>query len=401
MEPDSYSIDSPALRDLVARAADVAQAVIRPNAEREDRDAVWPAASLRALGEAGLLGLLAPAELGGHGQGMSGLVAVAAQLARESPSTALCFAMHCVGTAVIAAKATAAQRERYLVPIAAGRHITTLALSEPGTGAHFWIPQVTLSRTDGGFRVNGTKSFITNGGHADSYVVSTVAAPGTARADAQAGDPAAGGEFSVVVVDAAADGLAWQDAWRGFGMRANSSRTAELHDVFVPTDSMLGEQGDQQWYVFEVIAPFFLMAMAGTYIGVAAECVAAAREHLATRRHAHTGELLGASPVLAHRLGEMWIRLESARQLVHSAARLGDSGDADALIHILGCKAAAVVAAVDLANEAMTLAGGIAYRDNSKLARMLRDARAGHVMAPTTDMLLTWVGHAQLKLPLL
>jgi isovaleryl-CoA dehydrogenase len=391
MNADQHTADSPLLRELIGRAGEVAESVIREHAESDDLNATWPAASLRALGDAGLLGLLAPVEQGGHGEGMAGLVAVVERIAHESPSAALCYAMHCVGTAVIAAKATPAQRARYLEPIAQGRHITTLALSEPGTGAHFWIPQTKLARQGDDFVLDGTKSFITNGGHADSYVVSTVGA-------ADGGDD---GTFSLVVVDADAPGLEWQPPWHGFGMRANSSRTAELRGVRVPSDRLLGEPGDQLWYVFEVVAPYFLMAMAGTYIGVAGECVETARQHLGSRRHAHTGELLGASPLLAHRLGELWLRLESARQLVYSGARLADSGSEDALISIFAAKAGAAEAAVDLANEAMTLAGGIAYRENSRLARMLRDARAGHVMSPTTDLLHTWVGRALLELPLL
>jgi isovaleryl-CoA dehydrogenase len=385
-------LDSPLLRELVGRTREVAETVVRERAEQEDREALWPRPALDALAEAGLLGLVVPAAAGGHGLGMTGLVEVSHELARESPSTALCFAMHCVAAAVIAAKATPRQQEEYLEPIVQGRHLTTLALSEPGTGSHFWIPAARLTPVDGGFTLSGTKSFVTNGGRADSYVVSTVA---------ESGGPADEGTFSLVVVDSDSAGLEWQDAWLGFGMRGNSSRTVELRDIFVPDHRLLGSHGDQLWYVFEVVAPYFLMAMAGTYIGVAAECVEAAREHLGRRRHAHSGELLGAAPVLAHRLGELYLQLESSRQLVRFAAREADAGDADALLPVLACKVAASRAAVDLANEAMTLAGGIAYRENSKLARLLRDARASHIMAPTTDVLLTWIGRALLKLPLL
>lgn len=392
MDAVTAAADSPLLRELEGRALELARTVLRANAERDDIEGRWPEESMRALADAGLMGLLAPASVGGHGLGMSGLVAISQVLARESPSAALCYAMHCVGTAVIAAKATSRQREELLEPIAQGRHFTTLALSEPGSGSHFWLPQATLTPAADGYVLSGTKSFVTNGGHADSYVMSTVAATGGA------GDE---GTFSLLVVDGGAEGLQWREPWHGLGMRANSSRTVDLHDVFVPPHRLLGEHGDQLWYVFEVVAPYFLMAMAGTYMGVAAECVELAGAHLGSRRHAHTGELLGASQLLAHRLGGMWIRMEAARQLVLRAARMGDSGAPDALVPILACKAAASEAAVDLANEAMTLAGGIAYRENSKLARMLRDARASHVMSPTTDLLLTWVGRALLKQPLL
>lgn len=381
---------SPQARELAGRVREIARDVVAPNAEREDAEASWPAPAMRALGEAGLLGLHVPVELGGHGEGMTALVAIAEILAAESPSAALCYAMHCVGTAVIAAKATDDQRARYLVPIARGEHVTTLALSEPGTGQHFYIPQTELQRAGDCFELRGTKSFITNGGHADSYVISTV------------GVDHAGGEgsFSAVVVDADTPGLAWQDDWLGLGMRANSSRTLRLDGARVPTRNLLGAEGDQIWYVFEVVAPYFLMAMAGTYTGVAASALEIAREHLGSRRHAHTGELLGAHPLLAHRLGELWIEVSRTRRLVYGAAQAGDSGAGDALPSILGCKAAAGDTSVRVTNEAMTLGGGMAYRENSKLARLLRDARASHVMAPTTDLLKTWVGRALLKLPL-
>lgn len=383
----------PHLHELVGRAREITDTVVARNVEQEDAEARWPEPAMRALADAGLMGLNVPVELGGHGQGLAGLAAIAETLAQESPSTALCFAMHCVGTAVIAAKATDHQKQAYLEPIARGEHTTTLALSEPGTGSFFWIPETRLTHAPDGFRVNGTKSFVTNGGQADSYVVSTAAAV------AHGGEGE--GTFSCVLVDADRPNLRWGEPWLGFGMRSNSSRTAELLDVPVPAENLLGAEGDQLWYVFEVVAPYFLMAMAGTYAGVAKASLDVACAHLGGRRHTHSGELLGMNPVLAHRLGDLWIRQETMRRLVHAAAAQGDAADADALTSILACKAAAGEAAVEIANEAMTLAGGLGYRENGKLARMLRDARASHVMSPTTDLLKTWVGRALLNLPLL
>jgi isovaleryl-CoA dehydrogenase len=383
--------NSPQLRRLTEIAQEITTSIIADNAEREDAEALWPEPAMRALADAGLMGLHVPTQLGGHGMGLTELLAIAETLAQESPSTALCYAMHCVGTAVIAAKATDYQKQAYLEPIARGEHITTLALSEPGTGAFFWMPETRLTRSVGDFVVEGTKSFVTNGGHADSYVVST-AAPEEGEGE---------GTFSCIVMDADRPNLHWGEPWRGLGMRSNSSRTARLEGVPIPGVNLLGEEGDQLWYIFEVVAPFFLMAMAGTYVGVARASFEIAREHLATRRHAHSGELLGSNPVLAHRLGELWTELERTRQLVYGAAARADAGEADALLGVLACKAAAGDTAVLLANEAMTLTGGIGYRENAKLARMLRDARASHVMSPTTDILKTWIGRALLNLPLL
>ncbi len=383
---------SPKLRTLVGAARDIATTITARTAVQDDRDARWPEETMRALREARLTALNAPIEVGGHGEGMVGIVAVTEALADESASAALCFAMHCVGTAVIAVRATNAQRERYLVPIASGEHLTSLALSEPGSGAIFFYPETTLEPTATGFRLDGTKSFVTNGSHADSYVISTAAV--------EVGDELEG-VFSCVVVDNDLPGLEWTGQWQGLGMRSNDSRTMRLSGVELPADRLLGARGDQLWYIFEVIAPYFLMAMAGTYLGTAQAALDEARLHVGTRRHGHSGELLGQSSVVSHRLGEMWTRVEATRQLIYAAAAKGDARAPDALTSILGAKSMAADTAVTVANEAMTLCGGSAYRDNSRLARIFRDARASHVMGPTTDMLKTWIGRALLNLPLL
>ena len=142
---------SPTLRPLLDAARDIAITVAAPRAEVEDREACWPAETMGALARARLTALQAPRELGGHGEGMVGLVAICEVLAQESASAALCFGMHCVGTAVIAAKATDAQKMRYLEPIARGEHLTTLALSEPGSGAFFFYPETAIARREGGY----------------------------------------------------------------------------------------------------------------------------------------------------------------------------------------------------------------------------------------------------------
>lgn len=366
--------------------------VVEPNAARTDQAGEWPEPALRALQAAGLGGLVAPEASGGLGQGLLALARVCEILGQSCASTALCYGMHCVGAAVIAAKATPDQQERFLEPISRGEHLTTLALSEPGTGAHFYIPETELRfAADGALRIRGVKSFVTSGGHADSYVISTV----TAEPDAPIG------QFSCVVVPEGSPGMVWGEPWLGIGMRGNSSRTVELRDVEVPRGNLLGEEGDQIWYVFEVVAPYFLMAMAGTYLGVAARALEEARSHLARRRYSTSGQPLAAQPVLQHRLGTLWSQVERARQLIYSAASRADSGADDALLGVLSAKAEAADCAVAVVNEAMTLTGGIAYQSNSTLDRLLRDARAAHIMGPTTDILRSWIGRALLGLPLL
>lgn len=346
---------------------------------------------MQALSSAGLLGLQVPEALGGHGQGLLALSVLTETIAKACPSSAMCFGMHCVGTAVIAAKVTDFQKEHYLRAIADGRHITTLALSEGGTGAHFYLPETQLRSEADHYIVNGTKQFVTNGGQADSYVVSTLASTETADA----------GDFSCIIIDRDSEGMEWKEPWQGFGMRGNSSRALHLNNTKVPHANLLGEEGDQVWYVFEVVAPYFLMAMAGTYLGIAQAAVDVAGEHLRNRRYAHSGTALRDIETLQTRYADMWIALEKTRSLIYEAARRGDLGHPEALPFILACKADAGDTAVRLANDAMTICGGSAYRENSRVAQLLRDARASHVMSPTTDILKVWVGKSLLGLPLL
>lgn len=371
-------------------AATAVAGEIAPFASEIDREAAWPEHSMAALAKAGLMGLQVPEQFGGHGQGLLALSVMTEALGQACPSSAMCYGMHCVGTAVIAAKASNYQAENYLSKIARGEHITTLALSESGTGAHFYLSETTITLMGQQFIANGTKQFVTNGSHADSYVISAIS-------------PESGevGDLSCLIVDRDTAGLEWLDAWNGFGMRGNSSRAVQLTDVAVPAHNLLGEPGDQIWYVFEVIAPYFLMAMAGTYLGIAQSALNAVGEHLRTRRYNHTGESLRHIDQLQTKYADMWIAVEKTRQLLYAAGERGDRGDPEALPFIMSCKADAAETAVAVTNEAMTMCGGMAYRENSRVSQMLRDARAGHVMSPTTDMLKIWAGRALLGLPLL
>ncbi|WP_436734435.1 acyl-CoA dehydrogenase family protein [Streptomyces sp. URMC 125] len=374
----------------VALAREIAEGTLAPQAADVDAAQRWPEEGVRAL-QSHLGGLVVPEHSGGMGHGLLAVAQVGEVTGRACASTSICFGMHLVASAVIAAKADDRQSKRYLEPIAAGEHLTTLALSEPGTG-EFWLPRTRMERSGSDrLRLTGAKSFVTNGGHADSYVVSTVAA-----------DPGAPpGQFSCTVVDAATPGLEWGPAWQGFGMRGNSSRGLELAGSEIPDLCLLGEEGDEIWYVFNVVAPYFLLAMAGTYLGVAAAALEEARAHLLRRRARGGGRALSTQPVVQHRLGTMWARVERTRRLIYHAAVAAESGSPEALPALASAKAEVADAAEATVGDALTLAGGVGYGEDSTLHRLLRDARAAHVMSPVTDLLRVWTGRALLDEPLL
>ncbi len=380
------------LADILTKTEHVAREVVAHEIPHVDGEGQWPETGLRALQAAGLGGLVIAERHGGLGHGLLALARVCELLGRQCASTAICFGMHAVASAVITAKATSHQQRDFLEPIVQGQHLTTLALSESGTGSHFYLPETRLQEVEGGFQVSGQKSFVTNGAHADSYVVSTTAS-----------SPLAGpGDFSCVVIPSGTQGLEWGPPWKGVGMRGNSARTLALRDVLLPRSALLGQEGDEIWYVFHVVAPYFLVAMAGTYLGVAASAVEEVRQHLRERRYSHTGGSLGEQSVLQHRLGVLWASVERTRLLIHDAASKGDTGHPEAMPSLCSAKAEVADCAVSVVNEALTLMGGKGYSEQgSSLFRHLRDARAAHVMSPTTDILRTWTGRALLGLPLL
>lgn len=380
------------INSLIGKAKEIAEHTVSKESVIADREGRWVAESMSALKAARLTALTVPHDCGGFGHGMYALARICEELGKSYASAGLCFGMHCVGAAVIAAKATPWQKKNYLEPIAAGEHITTLALSEPGTGAHFYIPQTALVPiSDDAFMVNGHKTFITNGSHADSYVLSTAAASDAATPD----------QFSCILVNEGTDGMQWGKEWKGLGMRGNSSRALQLNNVRIPAEQILGAKGDQLWYIFSVVAPYFLTAMAGTYLGVAERALTEARNTLMNRVYTHNGAGLAQVSVLQHRLGTLWANVERTRQLIYQAALQGDRGEEAGVLSILAAKAEVAGCAVDAVNEAMTLSGGISYQQDGLLGMLMRDARAAHVMSPTTDILYTWMGRALLDQPLL
>lgn len=388
--PSSESVAS--LNQLVQLADEIGATIVVRERPHADASGAYVSESMQALKREKLTGLVVPQECGGHGLGLYSLARISETLGVHYASVGLCYGMHCVGSAVIAAKATSWHKEKYLERIARGQHITTLAVSEPGTGAHFYFPQTSLMpMSDETFLVNGGKTFVTNGGHADSYVVSTMAAAEDASPE----------QFSCIVVDAQAEGLQWGREWDGLGMRGNSSRSLKLNNVTISADHILGAPGDQLWYVFNVVAPYFLTAMSGTYLGIAERALQEGKDILLKRVYAHNGTHLAQVSLLQHRLGVIWARVERTRQLIYNAALQYDAGESKAVPALLAAKAEVASCCVDTVNEVMTLAGGIGYADNGILGLLLRDARASHVMSPTTDLLYTWLGRSLLDQPIL
>jgi isovaleryl-CoA dehydrogenase len=377
------------IQELVKKTKKICETVIKPLAQKTDQKCQWPKQQLKMLGNAGLLGLHVPKELGGLGQGLTALTAISETIGQSCSSTAMCYVMHCVGTAVITAKATEVQKKKYLQPIAKGNHITSLALSERGTGSHFYFPETRLSKKGKFFMLNGEKDFITNGGFADSYVLNT-----------QTSKPSLG-EFNCLILDANSPNMEWGREWRGFGLRGNSSRSLTMKNVRISEQNLLGKEGDEVWYVFQVVAPYFLVAISGVYLGIAQQALDLTINHVKARKFTHSGKMVADEIAIQNKIAEMYQRVQRSRTLLYHACELGDIGDQDAIKSIAMARVDANDAAIFVTNEAMTMTGGRAYAENSELSRLLRDARASAVMAPTPGISKNWIGRLLLGLPML
>ena len=377
---------------ILETVQDISSTIIAENTEATDRLARWPERNIRSFQNEGLGGLTIPVEYGGLGHGTKVLAKVCESIGQYCSSSAICFGMHAVGSAVIASKATDFQQEKYLTPICEGQHLTSIALSEAGSGSQFYLPQTSMQyHSESEYKINGAKAFVLNGGEADSYIISAVAE----------GSDTPGEQFNCFMVNADAVGLQWGERWKGLGLRGNSSRDLFLNNVKIPDENVLGQFGDQIWYVFNVITPYFLTAMAGTYLGIAKAAIDEVTNHIKNREISFNGRALASSSVIQYQLGCLWAKYARSRALVYYATECYDMDQDNALIDLFSAKAEVADAAIEIVNESMTLCGGYAYREKSTLDRLLRDARAAHVMTPTTDILRIWTGRSILEQPLL
>src|SRR5262245_11094455 len=153
---------------VVAKAKAVADSAVAANAADVDEKARFPSESVKALGEAGLLGLLVPADLGGMGQGLRTLAAVVDEIAQRCASTAMVFMMHQCG--VNCYLADPAKFAGVLRDVAAGKHLSTLAFSEKGSRSQFWAPVSKAVGSGAGVQLSAEKSWVTSACVADGIV---------------------------------------------------------------------------------------------------------------------------------------------------------------------------------------------------------------------------------------
>jgi alkylation response protein AidB-like acyl-CoA dehydrogenase len=374
----------------ISKAKDIADRVLAPAARQHDKEGLFSTEAVAALGQAGLLGLMLPGEFSGAGLGPRSFATVTTTLAEADASAAMVYLMHTVAAATILAARPNAGVAPILGEIAAGRHLSTLAFSEAGSRSHFWTPVSRARRNAAGLHITAKKSWVTSAGHAQSYVVSSLAPEGAGPTDS-----------TLYLVPASARGLSVAGPWDGMGLRANASAPMSLEDCEVPSDSQLTEDGAGFQAMLNVVLPLFNLGAAAVALGLCRAAVAATVAHLKNARFEHLGLSLGESlPTLRAQLATMQIDTDGL------SARIDDYIDhlerprETTLLRALECKAAAGDTAIAVTSAAMRTCGGAAFSKHTSIDRLFRDAHAGAVMAPTGDVLREFIAKAILGMPL-
>jgi len=358
-------------------------ASVAAHAAEVDRGA-FPTESLRALREAGLLGLVSAVDVGGKGLGLPAAAHVVERLARACGSTAMVVCMHYCATAVIEQLGPVDVRRE----IAAGRHLTTLAFSELGSRSQFWAPVSTATPDGEHVRLTARKSWVTSARHADSYVWSSQPA-------------AAPGASTLWLVPRATAGLHVADApFDGLGLRGNDSSPITAEDARLPASARLGADGGGFEIMMNVVLPWFDVLTAAVSAGLMEAAVQSTAAHAAGTRFAHAGSTIADLPTARAYVARMRIATDQVKTLLADTLAAITEGRPDTVLRVLEVKAAAGEAATQVTDLAMRVCGGAAYRKEVGVERVFRDARAATVMAPTTDVLYDFIGKAVCGLPL-
>lgn len=375
-------------QSVVARAAALADAHIAPHANRVDREACFPAESLKALAEGGFMGLMVPAELGGMGLRLRAAMAVLEQIGQRCGSTAMIFLMHLCGSSCYGAEATARPDGPFadlMRQVAAGRHLSTLAWSEKGSRSHFWAPVGTARLEGDAVVLDAQKSWVTTAAHADGYVATSVGASGSG--------------IDLYLVRAGDAGWSVSGNWDGVGLRGNASNPMSLEACRIPAHRRMGPAGQALDIMLGVVLPIFQLGCAAIATSLAEESIRLTTAHLGASRLHHLDAALSDLPVLRARLAQMRINTDRARAHISATLDSVEAPSEATTLLVLETKASAADAARETTELAMLACGGAAFSRHLEVERCFRDCRAMSVMAPTSDAIREFVGRALVGLP--
>jgi alkylation response protein AidB-like acyl-CoA dehydrogenase len=352
-------------RDIVDSVKDFLKTEVAPGAAERDRTHEFPFALTRKLGELGVMGAQTPEEYGGSALDSATFAMILEEIAAVDGSLALTVASHnslCTGHILVGGSST--QKNRYLPGLARAETLGAWGLTEPSSGSDSGGMQTTAREVEGGYVINGSKIFITQGSVGGVYVIN-------ARTDPPREGKSKTDGISAFVLPRDTPGLQIGRKEDKLGLNASDTAMLIFEDMFVPTDALLGTRGQAFKDVMRVLD--------GGRIGIAAISVGLGRAALeAASKYALEREQFG-KPIadfqgIGFKLADMATNLEAARLLVMKAAALRDAGRPYTLV-AAQAKLFASEVGVKACDDAIQIFGGYGYIKEYPVERYWRDAR--------------------------
>ena len=371
-------------QDIANLAKDFAEKKLAPTVKDRDEKEVFDRAILDEMGTLGLLGIPWEEENGGVGADFLSLVVACEEVAKVDPSIALSFEVHTMLCSWPIWKfGTAEQKAKFLKPLAEGTKLGAFGLTEPNAGTDASGQQtVAVKNDDGTYTLNGSKIFITNGGHADIYIV-------FAMTDKSKGNHG----ITAFILEDGMPGFTYGKKEDKMGIHTSVTMELVFQDVKVPAENMLGEEGKG----FKIA----MMTLDGGRIGVAAQALGIAEAALAdaveySKQRVQFGKPLCKFQSVSFKLADMKMQIEAARNLVYKAACLKQEGKPFTVDAAIAKRVASDVA-MRVSTEAVQIFGGYGYSEEYPAARHMRDAKITQIYEGTNEVQLMVTAGALLR----
>ncbi|SEP06631.1 acyl-CoA dehydrogenase family protein [Aquisalimonas asiatica] len=353
-------------------AREFAERELAPNAARWDEECIFPVETLRLAGELGFCGVYCPEDVGGLGLSRLDATIIFEALAGGCTSTTAYITIHNMATWMVATFGQEAVREAWCPQLTAGDKLASYCLTEPGAGSDAASLRTKAVRDGDGYRLTGSKVFISGAGETDLLVVM-----------ARTGGDGAGG-VSAFAVPADAEGITYGRKEGKMGWNSQPTRGITFEDVFVPEANRLGDEGEG-----------FRIAMKGLdggrlnvatcSVGTAAAALDAARRYAAERKQ--FGQALADFQGVQFKLADMATELVAARQMVRLGAARLDAKHPEATTYCAMAKRLATDLGFRICNEALQIHGGYGYIREYPLERHVRDVRVHQILEGTNEIM--------------
>ena len=349
-----------------------AEREIAPHVMEWDEACHYPMKVIKELGRMGVMGVLFPAEYGGAGLGYVEYVIAIDELSRIDGSVGITIAAHnSLCTNHIFDNGSEEQKRKYVPKLASGEFIGAWGLTEPGSGSDAGGARMSAVRKDGGWLLNGTKTFITNGHHADVIVVIAV----TDKAAHTHG-------LSAFVVEKGTKGFRPGKKENKLGLRASDTSELIFEDCWVPCDALLGKEGDGFIAAMRVLDGGRI-SIAALGVGMAQGAYEAALKYSKQRRQ--FGKSISEFQAIQWKLADMATEIDAARLLTMRAASMKDAGLKTTLESSMA-KLYAGEVAVKCANECVQIHGGYGFIKDYPAEKFYRDVKLCTIGEGTSEI---------------